>query len=218
LRRFRSFFWVKWKVQHTKRNAEQRLCDRPDEFSLGTRRAASSRSEARPPTAHNRCSGCIECNLLFAANRLPVAAFATGISRVGHGLSLTSDAGRTRACGHAVKKRSTNGFKRRLARIYVRPLSSWIVSWSRRRSAEASGASTSTNESRAANVTFWSIRSECLSPVGWNRPTCPLYVEQSAYSVLCDQCFQAFVSSWPMPDIRVASWPVSSCSKMVGNS
>ena len=50
--------------------------------------AASSGSAARWQTAHNQCSRGIQRHLLFTANRLSVAASATGVSRLGHGLSL----------------------------------------------------------------------------------------------------------------------------------
>ena len=83
-----SNFWSSIEFRQTQNDAEQLLCHRPDRFSLRTHLASSSGSAARGSTAHNGCTGGIECDLLFAADRLPMATRATRVSGVGHGLPL----------------------------------------------------------------------------------------------------------------------------------
>jgi len=55
-------FELSLEVPQTQNDAEQLLCNRPDQFSLGTHLASSSGSAARGSTAHNRCT-CISAVL-----------------------------------------------------------------------------------------------------------------------------------------------------------
>ena len=87
-------------------NAKQPVCNRSNKFSLGTYRSASSGTVARRPARARRMFVQYWMLSSICCERVASGDFCHESFPCGERFIITSEAGRTQACGHVFRKRS----------------------------------------------------------------------------------------------------------------